>query len=70
MRYPQAHILVEAFNSTWPKANGKFNWTLSQIVEQSYVWADDTDKIGKGKVCSFFSCVCFVCVCVLCVCVC
>lgn len=52
LTYPQAHVLVEAFNATWPASvNGKFNWTLSQIVEQTYVWADDTDKIGKGRVC-------------------
>jgi hypothetical protein len=50
LAFPQAHILVEAFNATWPMANGQFNWTLSQIVEQTYVWQDDTDAIGKGKV--------------------
>lgn len=50
LTFPQAHILVEAFNATWPKANGQFNWTLSQIVEQTYIWQDDTNAIGDGKV--------------------
>jgi hypothetical protein len=47
--FPQAHILAETFNGTWPASNGRFNWTFSQMVDQFYLWPSDVSGYKEGE---------------------
>lgn len=48
VNYPFAHILLQTFGAEWPSSSGRFNWTVSQFVDQYYFWPDDEQLEGFG----------------------